>query len=120
VRLARACWPHAAAVLSGLLLALPPCVFIDSAAIRIQTTGWNNRYKFRLPHGHTWTKWQGTNKTMEMALSIRAVSLRAQAGYSAITRMTWKSTQRCRDNWIDPIDDDAAFARLIYTWSDHC
>lgn len=89
-------------------------------AIRIQTTGWNNPYKFRLPHGHSWTKWQGTNKAMEMAVSIRAVSLRAQAGYSAITRMTWKSTQRCRENWIDPINADAAVASLIYTWSDNC
>lgn len=93
---------------------------LRAGAIRIQTTGWNNPYKFRLPHGHTWTKWQGTNKTMEMALSIRAVSLKAQAGYSAITRMTWKSTQRCRDNWIDPINADAAVASLIYTWSDNC
>ena len=89
-------------------------------AIRIQTTGWNNRFKFRLPHGHSWTKWLGTNKTVEKAVSISGVSLRAQAGYSSITKMTWKSTPRCRDNWIDPIDDYASQARLIYTWSDRC
>jgi hypothetical protein len=89
-------------------------------AIRIQTTGWNNRYKFRLPHGHTWTKWLGTNKTMEKAASIYGVSLKAQAGYSSITKMTWRSTSRCRDNWIDPIDADATIARLIFTWSDNC
>lgn len=89
-------------------------------AIRIQTTGWNNRFKFRLPHGHTWTKWLGTNKTMEKAVSISGVSLNARAGYSSITRMTWKSTPRCRDNWIDPINADATVASLIYTWSDRC
>lgn len=89
-------------------------------AIRIQTTGWNNPYKFRLPHGHSWTKWLGTNKAMEKAVSISGVSLKAQAGYSSITKMSWKSTPRCRDNWIDPIDDDATTAKLIYTWSDRC
>lgn len=93
---------------------------LRAGAIRIQTTGWNNPYKFRLPHDHTWVKWKGTNKTMEKATSISGVSLRAQAGYSHITRIAWKSTRRCRDNWIDPIDTDAALARLIYTWSDRC
>ena len=89
-------------------------------AIRIQTTGWNNRYKFRLPHGHTWTKWLGTNKTMDKAAYVAGVTLSAQAGYSTITKMTWRSTPRCEENWIDPIDDHATSAQLIFTWSDRC
>ncbi len=89
-------------------------------AIQIQTRGWINPFKFRLPHGHSWTKWQGTNRTMEKAAYVAGVTLRAQAGYSSITKMTWRSTPRCRDNWIDPIDDYASSAQLIYTWSDKC
>ncbi|MGH2653327.1 MAG: hypothetical protein ACRDHV_03115 [Actinomycetota bacterium] len=63
----------------------------------------------------TYTRDSGQNVTFGMGVHIAGLSLSSQAGYSAITQLTWKKIAGCpKARWLFGAAADPAVAKIIF------